>query len=69
MLTTIAAIVRDGKIELLEPATLRDGTRVLVTMLSDEEADQQFWTGASDHTLRVIWEHAEDDVYGDLLQR
>jgi len=25
MLTTIAAIVRDGKIELLEPATLRDG--------------------------------------------
>jgi len=69
MLKTIAAVVRDGKIELLEPAALRDGTRVLVTMLPDEETDQQFWSGVSDQTLRALWDHAEDDVYGELLQR
>jgi len=68
MLKTISAVVRDGKIELLEPATLRDGTRLLVTMLSDER-EEQFWARASDHALRPIWENAEDDVYGDLLQR
>lgn len=68
MLKTIAAVVRDGRIELLEPATLRDGARLLVTMLSDEE-EEQFWVRASDHTLRPIWENAEDDIYCDLLQR
>lgn len=63
---TLAAVVRDGKIELLEPATLQDGTRLLVMMLSEEEP---FWAQASDHTLRSVWENAEDDVYGELLQR
>lgn len=41
MLKTVAAVVRGGKIELLEPVPLAEGTRLLVTMLSNGE-EQQF---------------------------
>lgn len=37
MLTTIEAIVREGKIELLEHVEVPDGTRVLVTLLENAE--------------------------------
>ena len=30
MLNTVRAVVRDGKIELLEPVALPDGTQVLI---------------------------------------
>jgi hypothetical protein len=65
MLTTIRAVVRDGKIELLEPLHLPDGAQVLVTVLAEE--DQAFWQAASATTLRQIWDNPEDDVYADLL--
>ena len=37
MLTTVEAIVRAGKIELLEHIEVPEGTRVLVTLLEDAE--------------------------------
>lgn len=64
MLVTIRAIVRDGKIELLEPTTLPDGAQVLVTVLTNEEL--AFWQAASATTLDRIWDNPEDDVYADL---
>ena len=65
MLSTIRAIVRDGKIELLESVTLPEGIQLLVTVLTDEE--HSFWQDVSEGALNRIWDHAEDDIYADLL--
>jgi hypothetical protein len=65
MLNTIHAVVRDGKIELLEPIALPDGAHVLVTVLTAEE--QSFWQQVSESALKQIWDNDEDDVYAQLL--
>ena len=65
MLSTVRAVVREGKIELLERAELPEGSKLLVTLLPDEEAG--FWTEASRASLDRIWDNSEDDVYARLL--
>jgi hypothetical protein len=65
MLSTIHAVVRDGKIELLEPISLPDGAHVLVTVLRDD--DQAFWQQASESAIKQIWDNDEDDIYAELL--
>lgn len=65
MLNTLWAVVREGKIELLESANLSEGTKVLVTLLPDEESE--FWLLASQSSLDNIWNNDEDDVYAELL--
>ena len=67
MLQTVWAVVREGKIVLLEHLALPEGTKLLVTLLPDE-GEQQFWLRVSDHSLVHVWENAEDDVYADLLK-
>jgi hypothetical protein len=66
MLNTVRAVVREGKIELLEPVSLPEGTPVLVTPLVEE--DQLFWTGVSQSALDAVWDNDQDDVYGRLLE-
>ena len=66
MLKTLWATVRQGKIELLEPGELTEGTRVLVTLLPDEEFE--FWLQTSQVSLDTIWDNTEDDVYAELLK-
>lgn len=68
MLKTVWAVVREGKIELLENASLPEGSRVLVTLMPDED-EQQFWLEASDRSLTEIWDNTEDDIYAKLLQK
>ena len=46
MLQTVWAIVREGKVELIEKAPLPEGALVLVTLLPQEE-ESQFWMRAS----------------------
>jgi hypothetical protein len=65
MLKTLWATVRQGKIELLESAELSEGTRVLVTLLPDDETE--FWLQASQTSLDAVWDNPEDDVYAQLL--
>ncbi|BAZ48393.1 hypothetical protein NIES4103_10010 [Nostoc sp. NIES-4103] len=65
MLKTLWATVRQGKIELLESAELPEGTRVLVTLLPDDETE--FWLQVSQTSLDAVWDNAEDDVYAQLL--
>jgi len=65
MLRTLWATVRQGKIELLESAELPQGTKVLVTLLSDNEAE--FWLQASQPSLGAVWNNVEDDIYAQLL--
>ncbi len=66
MLQTLWATIRQGKIELLESTELPEGTRVLVTLLPDDEAG--FWIQASKTSLDAVWDNTEDDVYAQLLQ-
>lgn len=61
----IRAIVREGRIELLEEVELPEGTEVLVTPLPDES----FWLSASEGSLDSVWGSAEDDVYAALLEK
>jgi hypothetical protein len=66
MLNTVRAIIKDGKIELLEHIDLPEGTEVLITPLLD---DTDFWLSASRVALEKVWDNSEDDVYGELLAR
>jgi hypothetical protein len=56
MLKTVCAVVREGKIELLENLLLSEGARGLVTVMPDED-EQQFWMDASERSLAAVWEN------------
>ena len=64
---TVWAVVHDGKIEMLDKIEAPEGTRALVTLLVEEEAD--FWLAASSESLDEIWAGEEDDVYAELLEK
>ena len=66
MSKTLRAVIREGKIEPLEQVDLTEGSKVLVTLLPDEEA--QFWLQASQASLDIIWANPDDDVYAQLLK-
>jgi hypothetical protein len=66
MLNTAPAIVRNGQIELLEKTNLREGAKMLVTFLPDDEVE--FWLRVSQPSLDKIWGNEEDDVYAELLE-
>ena len=61
----IRAVVRGGRIELLEKVEIPEGTEVLVTPLDEAE----FWLRASENSADLIWDNSEDDVYADLLKK
>ncbi len=66
MSKTLRAVIREGKIEPLEQVDLPEGSKVLVTLLLDEEAE--FWLQASQASLETISANPEDDVYAQLLK-
>lgn len=66
MIKTVWAVIHDGKIEPLEPVPLSEGTKVLITVLPDED-ERGFWLRASEQALAEVWGNAEDDIYADLL--
>ncbi len=61
MLTTVWAVVHEGRIGPLDKITAPEGTRVLVTLLLEDEAD--FWLQASSDSLNEVWNNVEDDGY------
>lgn len=63
-MNTIRAIVREGRIQLLEEIELPEGTEVLVNPLLDETV---FWRRASESSLDPVWDNPEDNVYAQLL--
>jgi predicted DNA-binding antitoxin AbrB/MazE fold protein len=62
----LRAVIHKEKIEPLEQVNLPEGSRVLVTLLPDEEVE--FWLQASEAPLDTIWDNPEDDVYAQLLK-
>ncbi len=65
MINTVWAVVHEGRIEPLQQITAPEGTRVLVTLLLEDEAD--FWLDASSASLDEVWANAEDERYAELL--
>jgi len=51
----------------LEQVDLPEGSKVLVTLLSDE--DVEFWLQASQASLDTIWDNPEDDAYAQILKK
>ena len=66
MLKTVMATVRQGKIEISEDLKLPEGTKVLITILPNDEAE--FWQNASQQSLNKVWDNSEDDIYAELLE-
>jgi hypothetical protein len=67
MPNTVWAVVREGKIEVLEQIDLPEGARVLVTVLFEDDAD--FWLNASRTALDRVWDNTHDDIYAQLLEK
>lgn len=65
MSNAIRAVVRGGRIELLEKVEIPEGTEVLITPLDEAE----FWLRASEDSADSVWDNSEDDVYADLLKK
>ncbi len=73
MLTTVAGVYRDGKVELLEQhSNVGDGTRVLVTFLAPNPVDLRAYAidevQAAELRARLAtfaedWDSPEMDVY------
>jgi hypothetical protein len=66
MISTVWAVIHDGRIEPIEKIDAPEGTRVLVTLLLDDEED--FWRAAGSASLDAVWDNSEDDLYAELLQ-
>ena len=60
------ATVRQGKIELSDRLELPEGTKVLVTVLPNDQAE--FWKESSQVSLDKVWNNSEDDIYAELLE-
>jgi len=56
MPNTAWAVIRNGKIELLQPLELPEGTKVLVTPLLESD----FWLTASHRALAKVWDNSDD---------
>ena len=67
MLKTVRAIIGQGKIELLEQTEIPEGTKVLVTLLSENESE--FWHSTSRVSLDAVWDKTENDIYTQLLEK
>jgi hypothetical protein len=65
VLKTLWADVHGGQIRLSENVDLPEGTKLLVTVLPD---DDRFWLKASETSLAAVWDNAEDDAYAQLLE-
>jgi len=64
MLNTIEAVVKDGKIELLEQIEIPEGASILVTVLAD---DEEFWLKVGESSLGLVWDNDADNTGAQLL--
>lgn len=75
MLTSVAGIYRNGRVELVElPAEISEGARVIVTFVSSDEIDlasqgidrtQAEVLRANLATFAEDWDSPEMDIYND----
>jgi len=65
MYPTLPAEIRKGRINLLEKTKIPEGTRLLVTIIPEDE--KKVWLNASQTSLKKVWDNQDDDVYEKLL--
>lgn len=68
MLKTLWGVVKKEKIQLLEKEKIPEGTKVLITVLP-EDNESLFWTRASEVSLHRVWDNTEDNIYEELLKK
>jgi hypothetical protein len=76
MLTAVEGIYRDGKVELLEPSTFAEGSRVIVTLLPKNGPIDLQSVGINEELAGEIrdrfasfaedWDRPDMDVYNGL---
>lgn len=66
MIPTVRAVVQNGRIEPTQQIDAPEGTRVLVTLLLEDDAE--FWMAAGSDTIHAVWHNTEDDRYAELLE-
>ncbi len=64
MQSRVRAVVREGRIELLEELDIPEGTEVVITPVNGDD----FWLRSGEPSLDAIWDNAEDDIYAKLLE-
>ena len=67
-MTTIWAVIRDGKIVPVDDVSLQEGARVLVTVMPEVD-ESAFWLGVDQDALASVWDNEQDDVYAQLLKK
>jgi hypothetical protein len=67
-MTTVWAVVRDGKIVPVESFPLQEGARLLITVMPETEEDA-FWEAINQDALAKVWDNEQDDVYAQLLEK
>ena len=70
MSNTLVAVIKNGKIELLEPIVIPEGTKLLVTLLPQETSSEnkQNWTNFSLQGLEKAYGEDEPEYSLDLLK-
>jgi hypothetical protein len=67
MLSTVWGVVREGQIELLEDIDLPEGSKVLVTLMEDD--DSAFWWQDGQVTLDADGHEPKDGAEGQLPRK
>jgi predicted DNA-binding antitoxin AbrB/MazE fold protein len=66
MLSTVWAVMHEGRIELLEPIDLPEGAKLLVTLVEEEESP--FWWQDCQSQLDDILNDSDDDTSTPLSE-
>lgn len=66
----VVGVIKNGKIELLEPLNLPEGTKLLITLLSAENCLEkpQEWTNISLQGLERAYGKDEPEYTNDLIK-
>jgi len=67
MSTAVRAVIRQGRVEPVEPLSFPEGSEVVVSLRQVD--DERFWQDVAGVSLNAIWDNAEDDVYAELLEK
>ena len=67
MPAVVRAVIRNGRIEPVEPLNVSEGTEVLVTVPLEGEGEEALCRLASHASLHRAWDES-DDVYDALAE-
>lgn len=63
MFQSFITSVKNGIVKIKPNRELPVSTKVLATILSEEDFDNEFWMKVSEEPLARIWDNEEDNIY------